>query len=132
MSVFTKAPLLARFRSRLLALFCVALSLSFGVTAAVSASESIHHELEVVQNPSPGGAIVCLGDDRSCGLPDHDEDHVVPHLHVSDIGSIGLPAVNAPAAVHQLVATSFPLPACLPVEGLRQQTPERPPRTTCI
>ena len=123
---------LAGFRSRWLALFCIALTLTFGASAAVSASESAHHELEVAQAASPAGTIVCLGDDRSCGLPDHDEDNVVPHLHTADIGWVALPAVEAPATIHQLKAESVPLPASLSVEGLKQPTPERPPRTTCI
>src|SRR5712691_4315935 len=103
MSVFTKTPRLARFRSRLLALFCIALTLSFGASAAVSASESAHHELEVArQTTSSAGTIICLGNDRSCGLPDHDENDVVPHLHTCDIGLVGLPAVDAPTPVHYL------------------------------
>ena len=123
---------LAGFRSRWLALFCVALTLTFGASTAVSASESAHHEVEVAQAASPATTIICLGNDLSCGLPDHDEDNVVPHLHTVDIGSVGLPAVEVPATVHQLKAESVPLPACLSVEGLKQPTPERPPRTTCI
>jgi hypothetical protein len=131
MSGLTKKPRLAGLRSRFLAVFCIALTLSFGVSAAVSASESAHHEVEVAKAASPGGT-VCVGDDRSCGLPDHDENNVVPHLHTSDIGLIGLPAVDTPVTVHRLVAESVPLPACLVVDGLKQPTPERPPRTTCI
>jgi hypothetical protein len=76
--------------------------------------------------------IICLGDDRSCGLPEHDENRVIPHLHAADIGSAGLPAVEAPTVIHELKAEGLPLPASLSVEGLNQQTPERPPRTTCI
>ena len=123
---------LAGFRSRWLALFCIALTLTFGASAAVSASESVHHEVEVAQAASPATTIICLGNDLSCGLPDHDEDNVVPHLHAVDIGLVGLPAVEVPATVHQVKAESVPLPACLSVEGLKQPTPERPPRTTCI
>jgi hypothetical protein len=132
MSGLTHRPRLAGFRSRFLALLCIALTLSFGVSAAVSASESAHHEVEVARAASPGGTIICVGDDRSCGLPDHDENNVVPHLHAVDIGLVGLPAVDAPTTVHQLVAESVPLPACRSTEGLKQPTPERPPRTTCI
>jgi hypothetical protein len=132
MNAHRRKPGLAGFRSRWLALFCIALTLTFGASAAVSASESAHHEVEVAQASSPAGTIICLGDDRSCGLPDHDEDNVVPHLHAVDIGLVGLPAVEAPATVHQLKAESVPLPANLSVEGLTQSTPERPPRTTCI
>jgi hypothetical protein len=132
MNALRRKPGLARFRSRCLALFCIALTLSFGATAAVSASESAHHEVEVAQAASPVATIICLGNDRSCGLPDHDEDNVVPHLHTVDIGTVGLPAIQAPATVHLMKAESVPLPACLSVEGLKQPTPERPPRTTCI
>jgi hypothetical protein len=132
MNALSRKPRLAGLRSRWLALFCIALTLTFGATAAVSASESAHHEVEVAQAPSPAATIICLGDDRSCGLPDHDEDNVVPHLHTVDIGLVGLPAIGAPAVVRQLKAESVPLPACLSVEGLKQPTPERPPRTTCI
>lgn len=115
-----------------MAIFCIALTLSFSIGRIVSASESAHHELEVAQAGSLAGTVYCLGDDRSCGLPDHDEDHVVPHLHTADIGLIGLPALEYPVTVRPLAAVSFPLPACLPVEGLKQPTPERPPRPTCI
>ena len=130
MNALRRKPRLAGFRSRWLALFCIALTLSFGASAAVSASESAHHEVEVAQAASP--AVICLGDDRSCGLPDHDENNVVPHLHTVDVGSVGLPAVEAPATIHQVKAESVPLPANLSVEGLTQSTPERPPRTTCF
>jgi hypothetical protein len=132
MNALRRKPGLAGFRSRWLALFCIALTLSFGANAAVSASESAHHEVEVAQAASPATTIICLGNDRSCGLPDHDEDNVVPHLHTVDVGSVGLPAVEAPATIHQVKAESVPLPANLSVEGLTQSTPERPPRTTCI
>ena len=132
MNALRRKPRLAGLRSRWLALFCIALTLTFGASAAVSASESAHHEVEVAQAASAAATIICLGDDRSCGLPDHDEDNVVPHLHTVDIGSVGLPAVEAPAMVHQLKAESVPLPAYLSVKGLKQPTPERPPRTTCI
>ncbi len=132
MSLLTQKPRRAGLRSRFLALFCIALTLSFGASAAVSASESAHHEVEVAQAASPGGTIICVGDDRSCGLPDHDENNVVPHLHTSDIGLIGLPAVQAPIMVRHVVAESVPLPACLAVDGLKHPTPERPPRATCM
>jgi hypothetical protein len=132
MNALRRKPGLAGFRSRWLALFCIVLTLSFGASAAASVSESAHHEVEFAQAGSPVAAIICLGNDRSCGLPDHDEDNVVPHLHTADIGSVGLPAVEAPATIHELKAESVPLPACLTVEGLKQPTPERPPRTTCI
>jgi hypothetical protein len=132
MNALRRKPGLAGFRSRWLALFCIALTLTFGASAAVSASESAHHEVEVAQAASPAATVICLGNDRSCGLPDHDEDNVVPHLHAVDIGLVGLPAVEAPAMVHQLKAESVPLPAYLSVRGLKQPTPERPPRTTCI
>jgi hypothetical protein len=98
----------------------------------VSASESAHHEVEVAQAASPATTIICLGNDRSCGLPDHDENNVVPHLHTADIGSVGLPAVDAPVTILQFRAKSVPLPAFLSVDGLTQSTPERPPRATCI
>jgi hypothetical protein len=132
MTALRRKPGLAGFRSRWLALFCIALTLSFGASAAVSASESAHHEVEVAQASPLVATIICLGNDRSCGLPDHDEDNVVPHLHTVDIGSAGVLAVQAPAAIRLLKAESVPLPASLPVEGLKQPTPERPPRTTCI
>jgi hypothetical protein len=132
MKALRRKPRLAGFRSRWLALLCIALTLTFGASAAVSASESAHHEVEVAQAASLATTIVCLGDDRSCGLPEHDEDHVIPHLHTVDIGSVGLPAVEAPTVIHELKAESLPLPASLSVEGLKQPTPERPPRTTCI
>jgi hypothetical protein len=132
MNALRRKPGLAGFRSRWLALFCIALTLTFGASAAVSASESAHHEVEVAQAASPATTIICLGNDRSCGLPDHDEDDVVPHLHTVDIGSVGVIAVQAPATVRQSKAESVPLPASLSVEGLKQPTPERPPRTTCI
>ena len=132
MNALRRKPGLTGFRSRWLALFCIALTLSFGASAAASVSESAHHEVEVAQASTLVATIICLGNDRSCGLPDHDEDDVVPHLHTVDIGSVGLPAVEAPAMVHQLKAEGVPLPACLSVEGLKQPTPERPPRTTCI
>ena len=132
MNALRRKPGLAGFRSRWLALFCIALPLSFGANAAVSASESAHHEVEVAQAASPATTIICLGNDRSCGLPDHDENNVVPHLHTADIGSVGLPAVQAPVTIHRLKAESVPLPASLSVEGLKQPTPERPPKTTCI
>jgi hypothetical protein len=123
---------LAGFRSRWLALFCIALTLSFGVSAAASVSESAHHEVEFAQAGSPAATIICLGNDRSCGLPDHDENQIIPHLHTVDIGSIGLPAVDAPVTIHELRGKSVPLPAFLSADGLTQPTPERPPRTTCI
>jgi hypothetical protein len=123
MSGLTKKPRLAGLWSRFLAVFCIALTLSFGVSAAVSASESAHHELEVAKAASPGGTIICVGDDRSCGLPDHDENNVVPHLHTSDIGLIGLPVVDAPVTVRRLATESVPFPACLVVDGLKQPTP---------
>jgi hypothetical protein len=132
MNALRRKPGLAGFRSRWLALFCIALTLSFGASAAVSASESAHHEVEVAQASPFVATIICLGNDRSCGLPDHDENNVVPHLHTADIGSVGLPAVHAQATIQQLKAESVPLPASLSVEGLKQPTPERPPRTTCI
>jgi hypothetical protein len=113
-------------------MLCIALTLTFGARAAVSVSESVHHEVEIAQARVPAVAIVCLGDDRSCGLPEHDENKVIPHLHTVDIGSIGLPAVNAPATFLELRGKSVPLPAFLSVDGLTQPTPERPPRTTCI
>jgi hypothetical protein len=132
MNALRRKPRLAGFRARWLALFCIALTLSFGASAAASVSESAHHEVEFAQAGSPAAKIICLGNERSCGLPDHDENNVVPHLHTADIGSVGLPAVEAPATIQQLKAESVPLPASLSVEGLTQSTPERPPRTTCI
>ena len=132
MNALRRKPGLAGFRSRWLALFCIALTLSLGVSAAASARESAHHEVEFAQAGSPATTIICLGNDRSCGLPDHDENDVVPHLHTVDIGSVGVLAVQAPATIYQVKAESVPLPACLSVEGLKQPTPERPPRTTCI
>jgi hypothetical protein len=132
MNALRRKPGLAGFRSRWLALFCIALTLTFGASAAVSASESAHHEVEVAQAASPATTIVCLGNDRSCGLPDHDENNVIPHLHTVDIGSIGLPAVGTPVTILQPRAKSVPLPAFLSVDGLTQSTPERPPKTSCI
>ena len=131
MIALRRKPGLAGFRSRWLTLFCIALTLSFGANAAVSASESAHHEVEVAQASPLVATIICLGNDRSCGLPDHDENQIIPHLHTVDIGSIGLPAVTAPATMLELRGKSVPLPAFLPVDGLTQPTPERPPRTTC-
>lgn len=127
-----RRPGLAGFRSRWLALVCIALTLSFGASAAVSASESAHHEVEVAQASPLVATIICLGNDRSCGLPDHDENQVIPHLHTIDIGSIGLLAVDAPVTILELRGKSVPLPAFRSVDGLTQPTPERPPRTTCI
>jgi hypothetical protein len=92
----------------------------------------VRHEVEVAQASPLVAAIICLGNDRACGLPDHDGNNVPPHLHTVDIGSVGLPAVQAPAANYRLKAESVPLPASLSVEGLKQPTPERPPKTTCI
>lgn len=132
MIALRRKPGLTGFRSRWLALFCIALTLSFGASAAVSASESAHHEVEVAQASPLAKTIICLGNDRACGLPDHDENQVIPHLHTVDLGSIGLPAVDAPATILELRGKSVPLPAFLPVDGLTQPTPERPPRTTCI
>ena len=102
MNALRRKPGLAGFRSRWLALFCIALTLSFGASAAASASESAHHEVEFAQAGSPAATIICLGNDRSCGLPDHDENQVIPHLHTVDIGSIGLPAVDAPVTILEL------------------------------
>jgi hypothetical protein len=132
MSALRRKPGLAGFRSRWLSLFCLVLTLSLGPSAAVSASESVHHEVEVAHASPPVAAIICLGNDRACGLPDHDENQVIPHLHVADIGSIGLPAVDAPVTILELRGKNVPLPAFLSVDGLTQPTPERPPRTTCI
>ncbi len=132
MNALPRKPGLTGFRSRWLALFCIALTLSFGASAAVSASESAHHEVEVAQASPLVATIICLGNDRSCGLPDHDENQVIPHLHTVDLGSIGLPAVDAPVTILELRGESVPLPAFLSVDGLTQPTPERPPRTTCI
>src|SRR5207245_10298158 len=55
--------------------------------------------------------------DLSCGLPDHDENQIIPHLHTVDIGSIGLPAVDAPVTILELRTKSVPLPAFLSVDG---------------
>jgi hypothetical protein len=132
MNALRRKPRLTGYRSRWLTMLCIALTLTFGARAAVSVSESVHHEVEIAQAASPAVAIVCLGDDRSCGLPEHDENKVIPHVHAADIGSAGLPAVETPAVIHELKAESVPLPASLSVEGLAQPTPERPPRTTCI
>lgn len=132
MNALRRKPGLAGFRSRWLALFCIVLTLSFGASAAVSASESVHHEAAVAQASPLVATIICLGNDRSCGLLDHDGNGVPPHLHTVDIGSVGLPAVQAPTTNYQLKAESVPLPANLSVEGLKQPTPERPPKTSCI
>jgi hypothetical protein len=132
MNALRRKPRLTSSRSRWLTMLCIALTLTFGARAAVSVSESVHHEVEVTQAASPTVAIICLGDDRSCGLPEHDENQVIPHVHAADIGSAGLPAVETPAVLHELKAESVALPASLSVEGLTQPTPERPPRTTCI
>jgi hypothetical protein len=132
MNALRRKPRLTGSRPRWLTMLCIALTLTFGARAAVSVSESVHHEVEVTQAASPTVAIICLGDDRSCGLPEHDENQVIPHVHAADIGSAGLPAVETPAVLHELKAESVALPASLSVEGLTQPTPERPPRTTCI
>src|SRR3954463_6801814 len=146
MNALRRKPRLTGSRSRWLTMLCIALTLTFGARAAVSVSESVHHEVEIAQPASPAVAIICLGDDRSCGLPEHDENKVIPHVHAADIGSAGVPppatppAVHEtkaekpdpPAVIHELKAESLPLPASLSVEGLAPPTPERPPRTTCI
>jgi hypothetical protein len=119
-------------RSRLLAIFCIVLTLTFGVGTVVSASEAIHHELEAAQASSITAVLYCQGDDRSCGLPEHDEDHVIPHLHAAHVGMFSLPAIDGPVVARQLVAISFALAPSLPVEGTAPRKPDRPPRTTCI
>ena len=116
---------------RLLAIFCIALTLLFSVSTVVSASEGVHHELEVAQAGS-AAIVFCQGDDRSCGLPEHDEDHVIPHIHAAHVGMFALLAIDAPVTARQLVAISFALPPSLPVEGTAPRMPDRPPRTTCI
>ena len=121
-----------RIRSRLLVLFCIALNVSLSVSAVMRASEGVHHELEVAQAGFAAAVVYCQGDDRSCGLPEHDENHVIPHLHVGDVGLLALPALDAPVTVPQLIAISFAFPSMLPVDGTAQRTPDRPPRTTCI
>jgi hypothetical protein len=127
-----KIARLAYFRSRVLAVLCVALTLSLGASKVIAASESTHHELEITQAGSTAAIVYCSGDDRSCDLPDHDHDHVVPHLHTADTGVIGLPAGVSPISIQYRVAGSVNLATSLLVEGLKQQAPYRPPRTTCI
>ncbi|MEO6947962.1 MAG: hypothetical protein ABI150_15725 [Nitrobacter sp.] len=119
-------------RSRLLTILCVVLTLSLGISTVVSASEAVHHELEVAQAGSATTVLYCQGDDRSCGLPDHDEDNVIPHLHATYVGMFSLPAIDGPVMARQLVAINFALPPALPVEGTTPRMPDRPPRTTCI
>ena len=125
-------PLRPTIQSRLLAIFCIVLTLSFGVGTVVSASEAIHHELEAAQAGSATAVLYCQGDDQSCGLPEHDENNVIPHLHAAHVGMFSLPAIDGPVTARQLVAISFALPPSLPVEGTAPRMPDRPPRTTCI
>src|SRR6476620_1590705 len=132
MNALRRKPRLTGSRSRWLTMLCIALTLTFGARAAVSVSESVHHEVEVTQAASPTVAIICLGGGRIIEKKKHDENQVIPHVHAADIGSAGLPAVETPAVLHELKAESVALPANLSVEGLTQPTPERPPRTTCI
>ena len=132
MTSFAKTSKRIKLRSRLLALFCIALTLSLSLGSVVTASENLHHELDVVQAGSGMATIFCLGNDQSCGLPDHDENHVVPHLHAADIGLFGLPAIEAAKTIHPLVSVRFPPSPCLSLDGVKQQTLERPPKVTCI
>ena len=91
-------------------MLCIALTLTFGARAAVTVSESVHHEVEVTQAASPTVAIICLGDDRSCGLPEHDENQVIPHVHAADNGF--------PAHYRR------PLPECHPIAVRRRRARE--------
>jgi hypothetical protein len=132
MDVAVRTTWLGCFRLRLLALLCVALTLSFNVSITVSASESAHHELEVVQAGSTANVVYCSGDDQSCGISDHDHGRISPHLHTTEIGLIGLPAVGGPSVELHFVATGVVSAQPLPIDGLEQQAPDRPPRTSRI
>lgn len=131
MNALTRTTKLAGWRFRLLALLCVVLTLSMGVGTIVSASEGVHHELDVVQAGSVP-TIICHGDDKSCGLPDRAKGHIVPHLHVADSSFFALPSAETVRTVLPLVSIRFQLALYLPVEGLKLPSAERPPRTTCI
>src|SRR4051794_41955885 len=111
MNALRRKPRLTGSRSRWLTMLCIALTLTFGARAAVSVSESVHHEVEIAQAASPAVAIICLGDDRSCGLPEHDENKVIPHVHAADIGSAGFSAPGKPAGVYEMKGGKPPLPA---------------------
>ncbi len=132
MTTLAKAPMRTRWRSRLLSLFCIALTLLLSLSSVVTANENVHHELDVVQAGSGVATIFCLGNDQSCGLPDHDENRVVPHLHAADIGLFGLPTIEPVKTIHPLISVRFPLSPCLNLHGLKQQTLERPPKAACI
>ena len=132
MTTFAKTPKRTNFRFRLLVLFCIALTLSLSVSSVVTANENVHHERDIVRAGSGAATIFCLGNDQSCGLPDHDENRVVPHLHAADVGLFGLPVVGAVKTVHPLVFVRFPLSSCLNLDGIEQQALERPPKATCI
>src|SRR3954465_16096191 len=99
MNALRRKPRLTGSRSRGLTMFGIALTLTFGARAAVSVSESVHHEVEIAQAASPAVAIICLGDDRSCGLPEPDENKVIPHVHAADIGSAGSSGAATPPHV---------------------------------
>ncbi len=132
MTTIAKTPKRTKFRFRLLVVFCIALTLSLSVSSVVTANENVHHEQDIVRAGSGVATIFCLGNDQSCGLPDHDENRVVPHLHVADVGLFGLPAIEAVKTVHPLVSVGFPLSPCLILDGIEQQALERPPKATCI
>ncbi len=119
-------------RSRALAIFCIALTLVLCGNVILSAHESLHHEVEIAQAKSSKPLVYCVVSGQTCGVADHDSDDFIPHLHVAGVGFIALPALASPETVHRQVAFSFVLPPCLLLEGRKQQTPERPPRTICI
>ena len=125
-------PLRPTIRGRFLTILCVFLTLSLGVGVVVSASEAVHHELEAAQAGPDAKIIYCQGDDRSCGLPEHDENNVIPHLHAAHGGAVLLPVISGPETARKLVGISFALPPSVPVEGAAPRMPDRPPITTCI
>jgi hypothetical protein len=88
-------PLRPTIRSRLLTIFCVVLTLSLGMGVVVAANDAVHHEWEAAQAGSNAHVIYCQGDDRSCGLPEHDENNVIPHIHVAHASVVSLPAIGA-------------------------------------
>jgi hypothetical protein len=120
----------AGWRFRLLALLCVVLTLSIGIGTVVSASEGVHHELDIVQVGSVP-TIICHGDDRSCGLPDQEKGHIVPHLHVAEFSFFALPSTEPARTFFPLVPVRFQLALYLPAEELTLPSAERPPRVTC-
>jgi hypothetical protein len=132
MTSFAETSKRAYFWFRLLTMFCIALTLSLSLSSVVTANQNVHHEQDIVRAGSGVATIFCLGNDQSCGLPDHDENKVVPHLHATDAGLFGLPAIEAVKTVNPLVSVGFPLSRCENLDGIEQQALERPPRATCI